>query len=587
MKKEKSSSTFYLLKRFIPFIKPYRIIAFITLIISLVSMIINTLEAYFIRNLIDAALASKANLLVSYIFFMCLVIFIGVIAMYFLKYLFGYFSNNILRDMKNFIMSHIQKLQVSYIDKNHSGDLISRLTTDISIVQNFIGNELLNVFLQLIYFIAASVYMSTISLKLLLFSIMFTPPALILLNVVNKSSQEYSEKSLEYLGKSISTVKDSIGGIYMIKAFNIKSFLLKKYNDYIEKSLYYNLKFAKISIWNTPFNVTLRLIPTIICITYGGYLSLNKHITPGQFLSFTFLLGFVVWPLALLPGIIINLKGAMGAGKRIVEILDLPCERQDGEIYTEEGVSTMISFENVSFSYNNDTKVLNNISFVLEKGKKIALVGLSGSGKSTIFKLICGFYNPEKGDIKILDNNIYKWNLNAIRSKISFVSQDIFLFPTTIYENISYGRIDETKDKVIAAAKAANAHDFIIDLPNGYDSIVGERGIQLSVGQRQRIVIARAIIKGSPIILMDEPTSALDTHSEALVQEAFDNVLKNKSLIIVAHRLSTIKEVDEVLVIDRGEIVEKGTHDHLMNTDSFYKQLYIKQFMKVEDEKTA
>lgn len=576
--KKKNESVFSLLKRLIPFCKPYRMWIGYCLIVSIADMIISISEAYFVQNLVNAALGYEKQELGKNIVLMVGVVLVGIGVTYSMKYLYGFFSSSKLRDLRSFLVDHLQKQGIFDLENRHSGDLVSRMTGDIGILQNFIHKDFLEIFLEGILFFGATGYMATINWRLLLFSIMLTPLTLVVLHYINRPVRKRAKKALEYLGMAAAVLKDTIGGIYMMKAFNINSFLYEKYRRNVYGTLDMYLKNIRISVWTAPLHVTLRTIPRVLCVTYGGYLVANGRITPGELVSFLFLLGFATWPLAFLPELVNNTKTAMGAFERLTEIMDQPQERQGGCSFTDDLVQQMISFEDVSFAYHGEVMVLENLNFVLERGKKTALVGPSGSGKSTALKLICGSDQLKDGRIKVYEEDLNDWDLNSLRAQISLVSQDTFLFPTTILENIAYGKPSATGDEIIAAAKNANAHQFIMEFPDGYDSQVGERGIRLSGGQKQRISIARAILKDAPILLLDEPTSALDTYSESLVQEALNRVMQGRTVLIVAHRLSTIKDVDEVLVLDRGRIVERGTHGELMHDGSLYSQLYLRQF---------
>jgi len=260
-------------------------------------------------------------------------------------------------------------------------------------------------------------------------------------------------------------------------------------------------------------------------------------------------------------------------------MMDEPAERKSGGLSTRDNEDLAIEFSDVTFGYHKSEKVLEGLSFRLYTGEMVALVGPSGSGKSTIMDLICGFNEVEEGSIRLYGRDLRELRLSSIREQLAFVPQDVYIFPGTIAENIMYGRAGATVDEVIAAAKAANAHEFITQMPNGYDTLVGERGVKLSGGQQQQISIARAILKNAPILLLDEPTSALDTHSEALVQEALARLTEGRSVLVVAHRLSTIKQADNILVLDHGHIVEMGTHEQLIKENALYKQLYLRQII--------
>jgi ABC-type multidrug transport system fused ATPase/permease subunit len=333
-----------------------------------------------------------------------------------------------------------------------------------------------------------------------------------------------------------------------------------------------------------PISMVLGVVPNMSCILYGGYLTVKGQITPGELLTFTYLLGFLIGPVASIPNMIIGIKVTIESAKRIIEILEEPEERQIGEGFEIRESDKLVEFTDVSYSYDNERHVLNNFNLVLKKGKMTALVGFSGSGKSTVCKLLCGFYEQYEGQIKIYGKDLKEWSLKEVRRQISLMSQDTFLFPCSIYENIAYGKIDATRQQITETAKMAKADEFIRNLPEGYDTIIGERGSTLSGGQRQRIAIARSILKNAPILLLDEPTSALDIQSEAMVQDELEHFVKDKTVLVIAHRLSTIKNADEIIVMNEGYVVGRGTHQELIKKNDIYKQLYFKQFSFKEQE---
>jgi ABC-type multidrug transport system fused ATPase/permease subunit len=469
-------------------------------------------------------------------------------------------------------------MSFSDIEAKHSGDLVSRLTNDAAVIQDFFQNNFSNFFYQPIAFLATFGYMATLNLKLLLVAVAILPITFFGTNFLSRPMGNWVKKRQEGFGRINAIVQDTIGGITMQKAFNLNQVLYDKFKVAVHQVRDNDLKYQKrVAILST-FYLIIMHVPVLVTAAYGGYLAINGQMTPGSLFAFLYLLHFLVEPLAPFSELIPQLRAATAAAGRIIEVLQHPTERTDGQSFALDPTQPVIEYAEVSFAYYGHSDVLNEMNFSIPHCKTVALVGPSGSGKSTVFKLLCGFYEPHEGSVKLNGRELSQWNLEAVRRQLSLVSQDTYLFPATVAENIAYGRPGATRDEIIKAARAANAHDFIMNLPNDYDSLVGERGNRLSGGQRQRLGIARAILKNAPVLLLDEPTSALDVQSEALVQEALDRMMSGRTVLVIAHRMSTIKQADEILVLDHGRIVEQGPHQALIEKDGLYKQLYLKQF---------
>ena len=321
----------------------------------------------------------------------------------------------------------------------------------------------------------------------------------------------------------------------------------------------------------------LRYLPQLIVPLFGGYLAYTGDISVGTLIASSYLIWMVFIPVETALGWIRQLREIAPAVERLFEILDHPIETGPQHNYQIKPGVPALSFQSVDFQYSEDNSVLHDFTFSLDQGKVAALVGSSGCGKSTVLKLLCGFYQPQNGEVQIFGNDIYQSDLKYARQLVSLVSQETYLFPTTIAENIAYGRFGAEQNEIIAAAKKANAHDFIMSQPDGYETQAGEWGKKLSGGERQRIGLARAILKDAPILLLDEPTSALDAQSEKTVQDALERFMVGRTVLVIAHRLSTIRNVDEILVLDQGHLIERGTHDQLMGSETLYKRLYLRQ----------
>lgn len=595
-KNESGYNTGKILLRILAYTRKYKLLIFLYVVLSIVLTLINLAFANLINSSIGSAISGKQGDLLKCIQYAVVVILIGIAATYLSKYIYGVFSSKVMLDIQNSAVEHLQKLRLSFIENNHTGDILSRYTNDMRTVQNFIGDDLFSTAIMLASVIITAAYLISVNWKLYLASRILMPPVLYLSTKITKPMGKYYQDASAFLGKANSLAQDSYGGIFIIKAFNLENYIHGKFSGLIKNSYDCSIKGVHRLKWMPVFNIILWSTPFTICLIYGAYLSINNQISPGQLPAFVYLLNTIVWPVSRLPRIITYFRSSLGTAQRFFEVLDNPAERVDGGDFQSLDSVNSIVFKNVTFSYegtktdeqgrqqNVIKNVLDGLSFELKSGSTIALVGASGCGKSTVLKLISGFYDYQGGEIELFGHEMHEWSIPAIRSKISFVSQDAYLFPCSVYDNILYGKLDSTRDEVVNAAKAANAHEFIMGLPESYDTLVGERGIKLSGGQKQRISLARAFLKNAPVILFDEPTSALDTLSESLVQGAMNSMSLGKSAIIVTHRLSTIKDVDEILVMDNGCIVEKGTHSELASSDSLYSMLYSKQTESGEDK---
>ncbi len=581
-------STSQIIARMFSYIRKYKLRITLYVAFSVCATLNNLAFADLINDSIGSAINGQKSELLQCIVQAVVVTLASIILTFLTTWCYGTFKAKVMLDIRNSAVTRLQKLRLSFIENSHTGDLISRYTKDMSTVQTFIGEELFSTAIMLVTIAISSCYMIVVSWKLFVASMILLPPTIYLSTLWTKPMSGYFREASKNVGKSNSLAQDAYGGIFIVKAFNLEKFFRGRYSEQVQNGVDFELKATHRLRWMPVFNIINWSSPYLICMIYGAWLSINKEITPGQLPAFIYLMGNIVWPVSNLPRVISNFRSSMGTAQRFFEVLDNPVEREDGEDFDCSDAKCCIAFQNVGFSYNadkdgSDRKILNQLNFELRPGRKLALVGASGCGKSTVLKLISSFYDCQDGKIEFFGHELTQWSISALRSKISLVSQDTYLFPANIFDNILYGKPDSTREEVINAARAANAHEFIMELPEGYETLVGERGIKLSGGQKQRLSLARAFLKDAPVILLDEPTSALDTISESQVQEGMNLIMKNKTSIIVTHRLSTIKDVDEIIVMDNGCIVERGTHEQLAATDSLYSRLYSKQTEKGED----
>ncbi|MEK5406432.1 ABC transporter ATP-binding protein [Paenibacillus sp. FSL W8-0439] len=589
----RSNSAFRRLTRYI---KPYNLWVFIAVISSLCLAAIDIILGKAIEQMAQGTFSSTQNM----IYLVVGMTVIGMPCKFVMRYASARFSVSALRDLRGDLVHKFYDLPVSSVESKFTGDLVSRLTNNTALLQNFFIQQFANLFYLPLVFTASLTLLLLTSWKLVLASLALMPVGMIITSLMSKPIEKYSKELQEKIAHLNAVGQDAIGGIPIVKAFNMQAVLLKKYMVITEEVIKRGLRLEKRYAFITPVGVMMLATPIILVIVYGGYLIQQGELNAGGIVLFLYLISFILQPVAMLPTIISQMKEAGGAAKHLFEVLDWPDERQDGKITSisqdleEDDAESkddipVVSFEHLTFGYNEENTVLKEISFQVGQGETVAIVGASGGGKSTIFKLLCGFNEPGEhaGTVQLFGKNLTDWNLTSLRSHISMVSQEPSLFPATIAENIGYGRLEATRKEIVEAAKAAHAHDFIVQLPEGYETLLSERGGGLSGGQKQRISIARALLKNAPLLLLDEPTSALDSQSEAQVQIAMNAAMQNRTVLVIAHRLSTVRQANRIIVLDQGSIVESGTHEELLGREGVYRKLYLQNFEGQQTEENG
>lgn len=486
-----------------------------------------------------------------------------------------------VRDVRDRLTKHIQRLPMPTLEKYHSGDLVSRVNNDLGKTVSLYRRapDYLHRPLQLI---GGLLFMSLISPKLTLVVCASMPISVVIFERVVRAMQKHSGKKMESLAEANVMLQDAIRGASIVRAFGLQNVLGGRFRRQAQDVQQHEMRNQVRRILSfIPF-LTLRYIPQLLVPIYGGLLAFRGEISVGDLLAVNWLIWPVFEPLEAFLGWIREMRETAPALRRMYEILDAPAERAGGGRIDASNSDAPIAFESVSFSYNGNGRVLDGLTFRVERGSTVALVGSSGCGKSTILRLLCGFIAPDVGGVRVFGSPIASSDLDSLRDHVSLMAQDPFLFPTTIEQNIAWGRADASKDEVIAAAQAASAHEFICALPNGYETAVGELGNRLSGGEKQRICLARMILKDAPILLLDEPTASLDTQSEAMVLDALDRLMADRTTVIVSHRLSSLKGVDEILLVDGGRISARGTHEELLAQDALYRQLAQRQVNGLE-----
>jgi ABC-type multidrug transport system fused ATPase/permease subunit len=551
------------------------------IVISVLALLLNAAmevsAGFAVKLLTDSTLNGLAPWKdIRTILFLIVLVVFSVGAKLFMGIFTSRFSISVVRDMRGAITRRFDQMRLSDLE-DQSGRTVSRMTSDMNVVQGFLQNEFPNVVYSLVLFVLVFVYLSVLNWKLALTAVTSVPVTLFLIDRLSRPLIQYARNEQEGREQIAAIAQDAAGGMYIEKAYNLQGWMNDRFNQAVNRVLQYSLLYQRRTSYLNPIQSILRWIPLLSVAILGGYLTLRGEMTTGSLFAFIFLLSYLVEPLSNIQDFISQVQKASVSAERIGELIRLPEENVKGILKAGIPDSPMISFEGVSYSYTGHQDTLKEVSFEVAQGKSVAFVGSSGSGKSTLFKLISGFIQPGAGQAKLMGHNLSDWNLDEARKHLSIVTQEAFLFPGTIMENISYGRPGASIEEIIEAAKQANAHEFIVQLKDGYHSYVGERGVKLSGGQRQRLTIARAFLKNAPLLLLDEPTSALDSQSEALVQEALERMMKGRTVLIIAHRMSTIIHSDEIFVMHEGRIVERGTHDSLMANQKWYMELYSNQ----------
>ena len=476
---------------------------------------------------------------------------------------------------KKFLLSDI-----SHITKKHSGRYLSNFTNDTGVLFGVLTGAVVTLFKESFTLIALLGLMFYNDWQLSLLAIIMIPIAAISSKNLGKKMGKKVNISLEASDKFMKFLSEIIKGSWLIKIYQKEEEELKKISMIIDERFKAIRKVEQTRLGAGPIMEVISAIAIAVVVFFAGYRSMQGAITLGEFVSFLAALMLAYQPVRALAGINIGIQEGISAAKRIYELID-----QKNEIYHDENapslklINASIEFKNISFVYPDGTQALKNLSAKIEGGTKVGLVGVSGSGKTTFLNLIPRFFHLKNGSILIDNQNINDINLNSLRKEISLVSQDVILFDDTIKANILYGNALASNEEIIKACKFAAAQDFVEKLPNKYETIIGENGIKLSGGQKQRLSIARAILKNSSIILLDEATSSLDSESESVIQKAIENLTKNKTTIIIAHRLSTVMNCDKILVFENGKIIEEGKHEFLVNNSLTYKKLYEKQII--------
>jgi subfamily B ATP-binding cassette protein MsbA len=515
----------------------------------------------------------------------CVVIVIAFLV----KNIFGYLQSNLMTqieqglvtDLRNDLYRHIHQLPLAYFTNERTGNLISRIMNDVNVVNSGISATFNTLIKEPMLVIVYLIITLMLSWQLTLMAFIVFPLVLLIISLIGRRVHKESGMVQERIADLTSILHETISGVKVVKAFGMEDFENKKFAGKGNAYLRTVLRVTKVRNLASPSTEFLSAMAGGVIIWYGGLQVLGQGtMKASEFLGFLFALFQLMPPIKELSSVNNRIQEATAAGKRVFEILDTePNIRDVADPVKLYGFREQLEFRNVSFRYDGGDLVLADISFTIRKGEVIAVVGPSGAGKSTLVDLVPRFYDPTSGSILIDGADLRTVELKSLRENIGIVTQETILFNDSVRSNIAYGLEDCPLERIVMAAKAANAHNFISEMPIGYDSVIGERGVKISGGERQRLSLARAILKNPPILILDEATSSLDTESEILVQEAIERLMAGRTSIVIAHRLSTIKHADRILVVEAGRIVETGKHDDLVrNENGLYRKLYQLQF---------
>ena len=486
-----------------------------------------------------------------------------------------------LQRMRNQMFDNIIGMNVGYFTEQRKGDIISRITSDVMAVQFCITNTLQVAFREPFLIIGYLVLMLNVSWELALFAVFFLPVVGLLIGGIVKRLRHPASRVQEQLGDMVSVLDESLSGIKIIKTYTASEYIRTKFHQI-------NAELSRLMLWMarrqqlaSPMSEFLGITAVAVVLVFGGSLVTKGSMSAAGFIAFIAAFSQITRPVRAFIDQFANINQGVAAGERIFAIIDAQSQIEDSSNAVEfDGLKEKIEFKNICFSYDSSREILHNISFTIKKGQTVALVGASGGGKSTLSELMPRFYDPDKGEIFIDGKSIKSFSQDSLRRRISLVSQETILFNDTIKSNIALGKQGATDSEITKAAKIANAHDFIVNTAEGYNTNIGDRGAKLSGGQRQRLSIARAVLKNPEFLILDEATSALDTESEQLVQQALTRMLQGRTSVVIAHRLSTIHHADKIIVIDEGRIAEQGTHDELIARGGIYAKLIEMQSLK-------
>lgn len=572
-----------MLKSFIHYYKPHWKLFVFDMVCALVAASCDLMYPVISRNIINTYIPDKnLRLILTWCVALLVIYLVQAIMQYFMQYQGHVVGVRMQADMRRDVFEHLQKLPFSYFDEHKTGVIMSRIVNDLMDISEFAHHGPEDLFISLVSVVGSFIILCTINIPLTLITFAVLP-FLILFVVKKRTAMTIAfRKNRIEIAEVNASLENSIAGVRVARAFTGEQEEAKKFDENNQR--YVTVRERAYRVMAEFFSSTnfLTSLMNVVVLTGGGYCVYRGVINVGDMVAYMLFINMFVNPIKKLIQFVEMFQNAITGYTRFQELMNIEIEQEEPDAVDLKDVRGEITFDNVSFQYDEGKEVLSNISMTFPQGEMVAIVGPSGGGKTTLCHLIPRFYEITQGSICIDGQDIRKVTRRSLRSKIGIVQQDVFLFTGTIFDNIAYGKLGASREEVYEAAKKANIHDYIMSLPEGYDTFVGERGVKLSGGQKQRISIARVFLKNPPILILDEATSALDNVTENYIQDSLDELCKNRTTIVVAHRLSTIKNADEIIVMDRDGIQERGTHTQLLEKDNgIYRELYEAQFARL------